>query len=260
MSPRVANLNQTARFEAILATLSDRGATTISALAAAFDVSEETVRRDIRRLEKDGAVRKVHGGVRLPDRRAEAPWRQRLNVNAEAKKRVAARAAEMIEPGMTLLLDSSTTVFWLARQISSVRDLTVITNGLETAGELAASSDTQVFLAGGPVNSAYRATFGAEAARFSKQFVPDLAFFSFVAIDADHGFLSHEPGEADYVREVITGARRAICLTDASKFTAPGRILAAEWPQIDLLITDTAPPPNIAAVAKRSHTEVWVAG
>ena len=58
-------------------------------------------------------------------------------------------------------------------------------------------------------------------------FSPDLAFFSFVAIDADHGFLSHEPGEADYVREVITGARRAICLTDASKFTAPGRILAA---------------------------------
>lgn len=252
-------MNQAARFEAILATLSDRGATTISALAAAFDVSEETVRRDIRRLEKDGAVRKVHGGVRLPDRRAEAPWRQRLNVNAEAKKRVAARAAEMIEPGMTLLLDSSTTVFWLARQIGSVRDLTVITNGLETAGELAASSDTQVFLAGGPLNSAYRAAFGSEAARYSKQFVPDLAFFSFVAIDPDHGFLSHEPGEANYAREVITGARRTICLTDASKFAASGKILAAKWSQIDLIVTDKAPPPAIATAAECSQTDVWIA-
>lgn len=252
-------MNQAARFDGILSTLADRGATTISELAAAFDVSEETVRRDIRRLEKDGAVRKVHGGVRLPDRRAEAPWRQRLNVNAEAKKRVASRAAEMIEPGMTLLLDSSTTVFWMARQIGSVRDLTVITNSLETAGELSASSDSRVFLAGGPLNSAYRAAFGAEVAAYSKRFVPDLAFFSFVAIDADHGFLSHEPAEADYVREVITGARKAVCLTDASKFGAPGRIVAAEWSQIDVMVTDRAPSPEIAAVAERNRTDVWIA-
>lgn len=251
-------MNQTARLDAILSALSDQGSCTITDLAATFAVSEETVRRDIRRLEQDGAVRKVHGGVRLRDRRTEAPWRQRLNVNADAKKRIAARAADMIEPGMTLFLDSSTTVFWMAREIASVRNLTVVTNSLEAAGELSATSDARLFLAGGAVNTTYRAAFGAEAAAYANRFVPDLAFFSIVAIDAARGFLDHEPEEADFVRAVLPNARRTICLSDASKFEAPGRVVAAEWSQVDLLVTDRMPSPDIEAAAQKGRTDILV--
>ncbi|MBJ7319202.1 MAG: DeoR/GlpR transcriptional regulator [Brevundimonas sp.] len=252
-------MNQTARLDAILSALSDQGSCTIADLAAAFAVSEETVRRDIRRLEQDGAVRKVHGGVRLRDRRAEAPWRQRLNVNAEAKKQIAACAADLIEPGMTLLLDSSTTAFWMAREIASVTNLTVITNSLETAGELSATSDARLFLAGGAVNTTYRAAFGAEAAAYANRFVPDLAIFSIVAIDAARGFLDHEPEEAEYARAVLPNARKTICLADASKFEASGRIIAAEWSQVDLIVTDRTPSPDIATAARESRTDILVA-
>lgn len=249
-------MKQTARLEAILSALSQRGACSIADLAATFDVSEETVRRDIRRLEQDGAVRKVHGGVRLPDRRAEAPWRQRLNINADAKRRIAAKAAELVEPDMTLLLDSSTTAFWMAREIASIRNLTVVTNSLETASELSATSDARLFLAGGVVNTTYRAAFCADAAAYANRFVPDLAFFSFVAIDSAHGFLDHEPEEADYVRTVLPNARKAICLADASKFEASGRIVAAEWTQIDLIVTDCKPSLDIEAAARGSRTDI----
>lgn len=252
-------LNQSARLEALLSALADQGACSIADLATAFDVSEETIRRDIRRLEQDGAVRKVHGGVRLPDRRAEAPWRQRLNINAEAKKRIAAHAAELVEPGMTLLLDSSTTVFWLARRIASVRDLTVVTNSLETAGELAALSDARIFLAGGAVNPAYRASFDADAAAYANRFVPDLAFFSIVAVDAAHGFLDHEPEEAAYARAVLPNARKAVCLTDASKFGAAGRAQAADWSQVAMIVTDQPPPAAGAAAARDGGVEVRIA-
>jgi DeoR family glycerol-3-phosphate regulon repressor len=252
-------LNQTARLDAILSTLSDQGSCTIADLATAFAVSEETVRRDIRRLELDGAVRKVHGGVRLRDRRAEAPWRQRLNVNAEVKKRIAACAANLVEPGMTLLLDSSTTAFWMAREIASMRNLTVVTNSLETASELAATSEARLFLAGGAVNATYRAAFGAEAAAYANRFVPDLAFFSIVAIDAARGFLDHEPEEAEFARAVLPNARRTICLADASKFEAPGRIIAAEWSQVDLIVADRPAPVDIEAAAREGRTEIRIA-
>jgi DeoR family transcriptional regulator, glycerol-3-phosphate regulon repressor len=253
-------LNQTARLDAILSALSDQGSCTITDLATTFSVSEETVRRDIRRLEQDGAVRKVHGGVRLRDRRAEAPWRQRLNVNAEIKKRIAARAADLVEPGMTVLLDSSTTAFWMAREIASVRNLTVVTNSLETACEVSATSDARLFLASGAVNTTYRAAFGPEAAAYANRFVPDLAVFSIVAIDATRGFLDHEPEEAEFARAVLPNARKTICLADASKFGASGRIVAADWSQVDLIVTDSPPPSDIETAARESLTDVLIAG
>ncbi|MDQ1154375.1 DeoR/GlpR family DNA-binding transcription regulator [Brevundimonas sp. SORGH_AS_0993] len=252
-------MNQAIRLDGIITLLQAQGSCGIAELAETFGVSEETVRRDIRRLERDGAVRKVHGGVRLPDRRAEAPWRQRLNIQADAKRRIAARAACLIEPGMTVLFDSSTTAFWLAQEVVGVRDLIVVTNSLEIAGEFCAGSDARVFLSGGAVDATYRAVFDADAIAFVRRFVPDLAIFSFVAVDAARGFLDHEPAEADYARAVLPIARRRVCVTDATKFQAAGRVQAAGWDQIDLFVTDQAPPADVARAAADSQTEIWIA-
>lgn len=249
-------MTQSERIASLVTLLEARGSCSIAMLADHFAVSDETIRRDIRQLETAGRAYKVHGGVKLPDNRLEAPYQLRMQAQSDAKQVAARRAAALIEDGMTVLIDSGTTSCWVARALADRQRLTIVTNNLEVAGEMLGRNGIRVFLAGGAVNVDYRATFDAEAIRYSRQFSPDATILSMGAIDAKRGFMDFEPDEAAYKRALLDDARRIIVVADAQKFDRAGTVHVADFAQVHDLVTDIPAPPAIAAAAARAGTRL----
>lgn len=218
---------------------------TISDLAQRFDVSDETIRRDIRQLEEEGFAFRVRGGVTLKETAAEAPYLVRRNQNAEKKQAIAFRAAALVEDGMTILIDSGSTSYWLSRALTRQRDLTVITNALEVAREMAGRNGCRVFFAGGEIDNDYQSCFGPETEAFMRRFTPDIAFFSIGAVDSRRGLLDFHYPEATLKAALWPQASRVAALVDSTKFERQGIIKAFDFRQLDIFVTDQAPPPPL---------------
>lgn len=247
---------QNARLAALLALLGQRGQWSIAELAERFEVSEETIRRDVRQLEQAGRVQKIHGGVCLPGGVLEPPYRQRLREQAEAKQRIAERALALVQPGMTLLLDSGTTTLWLARALRHLRDLTVITNSMEIAAQVLGHPGQRLYVAGGAVDPDYHAAFGSEAIDYCRQFAPDLTILSMGAVDPVRGLLDFDASEAAFKRSLLPQARRVAVLCDSTKFDKSGFVRVAGFGDVHDLVTDQAPPEDIAAAAAAAGTAI----
>lgn len=253
-------MTQSERMAQLLALLKTQGACSIADLATHFTVSEETIRRDVRLLESNGRALKVHGGVRLPDSQLEGPYRLRMREQSAAKQAIARGAVKLVKDGMTVLLDSGSTSFYVARALAPLRRLTIITNNLAIANEMVGRADHRVHFAGGALNNDYRATFDAEAIAYTRRFVPDIVVFSMGAIEAARAFLDFEPAEAAYKRAVLDRARRVVVVADAVKFGRTASVHVADFTEVHDLVTDAAAPADIAAAARHGGTRLHVVG
>lgn len=252
-------LSQGARLAAILQLLEERTFWPVSELADRFEVSEETIRRDARQLERSGVIQKVHGGLSATSNKMEAPYRLRLRENAEAKQRIAQTAATLVTEGMTLLLDSGTTCHWLARSLASVRNLTILTNSVEIAHEVLGNPGHRLLLASGQINPTHHAAFGSDAKSFCKRFAPDLTVLSMGAVDAERGFLDFDADEAAFKQSLLPQARRVVVLADHTKFAKSGFIQVASFDDVQDLVTDLKPPRSTVDAASQSGTRLHVA-
>ncbi|WP_019961575.1 DeoR/GlpR family DNA-binding transcription regulator [Woodsholea maritima] len=247
------------RLSAILALLHCDHTLSIHQLAEHFGVSRETIRRDVRQLDQEGHVHKVHGGVQLSDSVIEEPYKRRINQEAEAKQRIAQRASHLIHDGMTIFIDCGSTSYWLARLLPPSCALTIITNSHEVAGVLLGRSETRLIVIGGQMDREYRAAFGQEAVRQSLRFSPDILFLSIGAISAEKGLLDFNLNEAEFKRAILPQAHKRIVLADASKFERRGTIGLAALEDVDALICDLAPPPALAQALTEAHVEIILA-
>jgi DeoR family glycerol-3-phosphate regulon repressor len=253
------HLSQGARLAEILQLMEEKVFWTVSELAERFQVSEETIRRDARQLERSGVVQKVHGGLSSTNNLIEAPYRIRLRENAESKQKIAQKAAGLVTEGMTLLLDSGTTCHWLARALASVRNLTIVTNSVEIAHEVLGNPGQRLLLAGGQVNPVHNAAFGPEAKSFCRRFAPDLTILSMGAVDADRGFLDFDADEASFKQSLLEQERRIVVLADHTKFAKSGFIQVASFRDVQDLVTDLPPPGGVSRVAAQWDTRLHVA-
>lgn len=236
------------------------GSSRIQVLAARLGVSEETIRRNVKKLAGDGLVRKVHGGVHLPDAEIEPSFQRRMDENPGAKRRIAARVAAMIASGDSLFLDIGSTTAYIAQALRSQRDLFVVTNSVAVAHLLAARNNNRVFMAGGELRAHDGGAFGAEAIAFVRRFQVDYAICSATAIDADRGFMLFDLQEAEFSREIMLRARTRIVAADSTKFGRGGPIVVCEPAMVDRLVTDAMPPRALAAAMDAWSLEIVVAG
>ncbi|MCA1934972.1 DeoR/GlpR family DNA-binding transcription regulator [Asticcacaulis sp.] len=230
---------------------------TITDLAQRFDVSDETIRRDIRQLEEEGFAFRVRGGVTLKETAAEAPYLVRRNQNAEKKQAIALKAAALVEDNMTILIDAGSTSYWLSRALIKQRNLTVITNALDVAREMTGRNGCKVFFAGGEMDYDYQSCFGSETEAFMGRFTPEIAFFAIGAVDSRRGLLDFHYPEASLKAAIWSRASRVVALADSTKFERQGIIKALDFKQIDIFVTDQTPPPQL--VAALHEVEVLVA-
>ena len=252
-------MSQTHRERLIIEHLNATGAARIADLAQRLAVSEETIRRSLKRLEALGSITRVHGGVHLKDWGPEPSFALRFGLYPDRKRAIAARAAGLIADGASLFLDVGSTTAYVAQALRDHRELLVVTNSLAVAQVLAGRGGNQVFMAGGELRPHDGGAFGAEALAFVRQFRVQHAILSVAALDAKSGFMLQDLREAEFSREIIQCAEAATIVADASKFdrTAPIRITGPE--AIHRLVTDAAPTGDLAALLAQAGVEVTLA-
>lgn len=235
------------------------GSSRIAALAASLGVSEETVRRNLRQLSEDGLVHKVHGAVHLVEPKTEPSFSDRMQVNPEAKQRIAAQVAALVPEGASLFLDVGATTAYIARALQGHANLFIVTNSVAVAHSLAARNGNRVFMPGGELRAHDGGVFGLETLDFVARFQTDFAILSTAAIDPAHGFSLFDLDEARFSHAIMDRATTRLMAADSSKFGRRAPIALARPERIDLLVTDALPPAELAERLSRWEIEVLVA-
>jgi len=241
-------LKQSKRHSEIMKLLQMKKSCSVIELAKTLNVSDETIRRDIRQLAATGAVEKIHGGVVLPQNTLEPPFLSRMQEQQEEKERIARLTASLINDGETILLDNGSSSCYVARELITHRNLTVVTNSTEVARELCSRNQNRVFMAGGEIRSDDSAAYGPSAIQFAKQFSTNRAILSMGSITAEEGCLDYDLSEAEFKRAILPHARSIIVVADHTKFSRSGVVKVCEFDQIDLLITDRMPPKEVVDI------------
>jgi len=244
MNGTILNIRQ----ERILALLERTSTLTTLDLARELQVSDQTIRRDLKALAGNGTVEKFHGGVRLRSEACEPPFALRLQTNASAKTAIARACAELIPDGASLFLDNSSTACFLARQLRRRSGLTIITLSLESAHILAEAGDTnRVIVPGGELRTTDMTITGSSAIDYAARFSPDLFVMSVAAIDAARGCMDFDLFEAEFKSRLMPAAGQVILVADASKFNRIGLVRACPLENIDVFVCDAAPPADLRA-------------
>ncbi len=247
------------RQAAILRAVRGRGSASVAELARALDVSDETVRRDLAALVEEGLLVRFHGGVALPTLPHEPSFGQRMATNAEAKQAIARRAAREVLNGDSVMLDTGSTTAYVGRALVDHRDLLVVTNCVDIARSLATRNGNRVYMAGGELRADDGAALGPSAAAFVSQFRVRLAILSVGAISDALEMMDYDLAEAEFSRVVIDRAERVIVVADASKFGRQGLVRVCDADRIDMLITDSPPPPEAQARLEAAGVAIVVA-
>ncbi|RDD60946.1 DeoR/GlpR family DNA-binding transcription regulator [Ferruginivarius sediminum] len=236
-------MNRTVRQNAILDTLDATGSATVAELMRALNVSDETIRRDIKAMASKGLVERVHGGVVLPDLNREPAFQKRMIQNGVAKQAIGRKAAELIRNGDSLMLDTGSTTAYVARALTNHADLFVVTNSVEIARTLAKGKrGNKVYVAGGEMRGDDGATFGPTAHEFVRRFRVRYAVISLGALHSDGGVMDFHLEEAEFCQTVIAQAAQVVAVADVSKFRHQAPVKACDISRIDILITDQTPP------------------
>ena len=234
------------------------GRVLVTELAEHFDVTPETIRRDLTALDRNGALRKVHGGAIPAPALPETGVAEREHVGSDAKQTIARAALPHLglRRGSTVLLDAGTTVGALARRLPGGLGLTVITDSVLTAALLAGRDDVTVRVLGGQVRGITQAAVGPEALAALAATRVDVAVIGTNGLTSEHGLSTPDPDEAAVKRAMIGAARRVVALADATKLGQEHLVSFADLADVDLLVTDSPPPASIAAHLATLGTEV----
>ena len=238
------------------------GRVSVSELAGRYEVTSETIRRDLDALASKGLLSRVHGGAVPAEklRLTEASLRDREVESGEQKLAIAERAVSLLprREGLTLLLDAGTTTAH-ACELLPPWVSTVVTNSVPIAGRLAERHELNVLLLGGQVRGLTQATVGAMAIATLADIRVDVAFLGANGFSVGHGFSTPDPAEAAVKRAMIPSARETYVLADAAKFGADYLVSFAGADEVDGLVTDQALDPGAVAALRAAEMDVHLA-
>jgi DeoR family transcriptional regulator, aga operon transcriptional repressor len=231
-------VSKTERLGRILELLARDGTVAVSDLALELAVSEATVRRDLQALGEQRLLERSHGGAVAHGTAHELPVRYRTG-RSDEKRRIAQAAAELVTDGMAIGLTGGTTTTEVARMLVARQELTVVTNALNIAVELAVRPNLKLIVAGGVARSASYELVGSLADATLRSVYVDVAFVGVDGVDAERGLTTQNEVEAATNRVLMDRAKRTIVVADATKL---GRVAFAEIAGVeraDQLITNT---------------------
>ncbi len=230
----------------ILTAVKSRGTCSILELANELDVSDETIRRNIKPLVRDGVIVKVHGGIVLnKNLEPEPPFARRMNEHIKEKQAIAMLVADIIADGDSIILDTGSTTAYVARALSERCNLSVVTNCTEIGRTLARESSNRVHISGGMLRPDDWATFGSSTIDFVSQFHVSFAILSIGAVSDSGNFMDYHLEEAEFSRAVIQQARKTIVVADHSKFSNTNFVKVCGPEKIDIMVTDRSPPQQV---------------
>jgi DeoR family glycerol-3-phosphate regulon repressor len=225
---------------------------TVEVLAAQFNVTRQTIRKDLNEICSAGVLKRIHGGVvYLPTENLQ--YEARRKIAAEAKLTIGRAAASLIPNNSSLFINIGTTTEAVGQALMGHRGLMVVTNNINVANKLRLLPHIEVAIAGGIVRASDGGVVGEAAVDFIRQFKVDFAVIGASAIDEDGELFDFDYREVKVAQAIISNARHVILVSDATKFehTAPVRI--AHLSQVHTFITDTCPFPSIHKICTESN-------
>ncbi|XID93449.1 DeoR/GlpR family DNA-binding transcription regulator [Paenibacillaceae bacterium WGS1546] len=212
----------------------------VSDLVREFNVSEETIRRDLNQLEREGLIKKNYGGAILTEEIeniATPPVQQRKLQHYEEKMAIAKKAAELVEEQQIIILDSGSTTWCMASLLRNVPNLMVVTNGINVAEECSHNEDAAIFLLGGKLIKKSMSLVGPQAEIELHKYNAHYAFLGVSGISLKKGFTSSDIYEAEIKRAMVAAGQRIVILADHSKFMRQGLVAFSSFQDVDMLIT-----------------------
>ena len=239
------------RHQQILALVAERGVISIAELTERLGVSHMTIRRDVQKLEEQGAVLSVSGGVRSADRLAAEPSHQTKTTLYNAEKNAIGRyAAQHIPRNSCIYLDAGTTTLALARELLERDDLLVVTNDFMVTNLLMEASDCRVIHTGGTVCRDNRSCVGESAARSLRHLAIDIAFIS-ASCWGPRGLFTPDEDKVMVKQTVSEVSSKRVLLSDSSKYNKIATFLALPLARFDSIVTDT----QLSAAARSALSE-----
>lgn len=241
--------------------IQNTGRASVQELALTFQVSESTVRRDLKDLEESGMVRRTHGGAvaLIQADNSEPSYVEKEDRFRLQKEAIAREAAALVREGDTLILDSGTTTYYLAKAIKTIPRLTVVTNSIVVAQELAQQSNISLVLTGGTVRYETLAMVGPMAERALEQLRVDKTFLAINGIDPVAGLTTPSITEAEMKRKMIHAGREVILLADHSKYGKSVFAKVADLKDIDRLIADPLLPETAMKELEEAGVQLTIA-
>lgn len=255
---------QAERRRVILNLVRQNGKVTIADLCRRFDVTEMTARRDLGALDRDGLLRRVHGGaVSALGRSYEPPYLLRSTANIEAKRLIAAKAAELVADGDSIALDIGTTTLEVVRQLRNKRNLTILTSSLPIANEvvshLSLENNVRLILTGGIIRAGELSMIGHITEGTYHDLHVDKAFIAIGGLSLVDGLTEYNLEDAQVKRSLIKTAHRKIVLADGSKFGRTTFATVAPLSSVDMIITDPSAPEEMILSLTRRKIQVIIA-
>ena len=226
----------------ILARLTANGKVIVSELAKDFEVTEETIRRDLDKLDKEGLASKTYGGaVSKLNASVDLPYNIREGVNVVQKQQIAQLIADLIEDGQRVMIDSSSTALYAIKKIKEKSNLTIITNSVKVLLELADKPDWTVLSTGGILKKNALALMGSSAEKMINSYHVDIAICSCKGLDMELGVTDSNENDSLIKQAMFHSAEKRILALDSEKFDKKSFVKVCDFSDVDLIVTDTAP-------------------
>jgi DeoR family transcriptional regulator, glycerol-3-phosphate regulon repressor len=256
MSVRVLNRRQ----EQLVSRVRAEGFATVEDLAGHFDVTQQTIRRDLAALCDTGLLRRYHGGVSMPSSVENLAYAQRQNLWQAEKTRIAALLAAHIPDDASLFINLGTTNEDVARALMNHKGLRVITNNLNVAIMLSENPSFEVIVAGGVVRGRDHGVTGQPAIELIRQFKVDYGVIGISGIDPDGTLLDFDLHEVRVAQAIIEHSRQVYLAADHSKLGRNALVRLGPMSLAHAWFTDRPPPPEMATVLAEAGTQLHVAG
>lgn len=240
----------------ILAFLNQAGGNlTSTELTDAFDVSVQTIRKDLNELSNLGLVQRVHGGITLPRQNRNLSFSNRQVINLDAKRSIAQAVADRLPEGASVFLGIGTTPQQVAQALLGHPGLQVVTNNLNVALTLCRNPNIETLIAGGRIRPSDQDVMGEDTTRFLRRFQVNFGIFGIGGLSESGELMDFSLEESHLSRAILDCSDQRVLVADSSKYLRSAPIRTGLLDEVDLFVTDHLPEP-VEALLRDKHTEV----
>ena len=242
----------------ILSLAEQEGYVGVENLAETFAVAQQTIRRDINQLCDQKLLERTHGGAFYSSGAHNFAYTSRKSIASDEKKEIADAVAAIIPDNSSIIINIGTTTEQVAQSLLSHKGLKVVTNNINIVQIFSKSNDAEVWLAGGKVRKSDSAVIGKNTADFIKEFIVDYAVIGVSAIDNDGSLMDYDSEEVIVSKAIFKHCRKLILVADSIKFERSAPMLIGNISEIDTLVTNNQPSPEIINICNTNNIEIVV--
>lgn len=232
---------------------------TLDQLCRVFDVSKNTIRRDLKEIISGGNFKKIYGGITVKDSKDLPPFSERNISNLEEKKKIAAKAAELVEDSDVIFIDSGTTTIHMIDYIKDKKNLTVITNNLEIMIRVIPYENIKLITLSGELDRITLSFTGDTASAVLKSYNISKAFMASAGVTVDSGVTNSSTKEYDVKCTAVKRSNKVYLLTTGEKFNAVAIMTYCTLDKLTAIITDVKPPKDIADYMEEHDVGLYIA-